>query len=214
MQQLPMLIPRRFLLIVALLCAAATRVMPAAAQPAPAVVAPIQALDQGLLTTMRAAQSTPFPQRFANLTPIVEQAFNFPVILRTVVGLRWSEIPAAQQAELLQAFERFTVATYVSSFNSYDGQQFNLLPQTRSVGAEQVVATQIVPRDGSPTRLDYVMRQGPQGWQAVDVLLDGTISRVAVQRSDFRSLLASGNASRLIDSLRQKVSSLSGGTMQ
>ena len=41
----------------------------------------------------------------------------------------------------------------------------------------------------TPTPLDYVMRQGEKGRRAVDVLLDGSISRVAVQRSDFRSLL-------------------------
>ncbi|HUB15081.1 MAG TPA: ABC transporter substrate-binding protein [Acetobacteraceae bacterium] len=35
-------------------------------------------------------------------------------------------------------------------------------------------------------------RSGPAGWQVVDVLTDGYISRVAVQRSDFRQLLASG----------------------
>ena len=39
-------------------------------------------------------------------------------------------------------------------------------------------------------------------------------SRVAVQRSDFRALLASGSANPLIASLRQKVSDLSGGTMR
>ncbi len=32
------------------------------------------------------------------------------------------------------------------------------------------------------------------GWRIVDVLLDGSISRVAVQRSDFRSLLGNGGA--------------------
>jgi phospholipid transport system substrate-binding protein len=47
----------------------------------------------------------------------------------------------------------------------------------------------------------------------VDVLLDGTISRVAVQRSDFASLVTQGNASQLISSLRSKVSTLSNGSM-
>ncbi len=44
----------------------------------------------------------------------------------------------------------------------------------------------------------------------MDVLLDGSISRVAVQRSDFRSLLE-GGPSALVDSLRRKVADLSGG---
>jgi len=80
------------------------------------------------------------------------------------------------------------------------------------VGSDKVVETEIVPKTGDPIRMDYVMRQGVSGWQAVDVLETGTISQVAVQRSDFRSLLE-GGADKLIDSLRAKVDKLSGGTI-
>ncbi len=83
--------------------------------------------------------------------------------------------------------------------------------QTRAAGADQVVSTQLVPARGEPTRLDYVMRQGPAGWQIVDVLVDGSISRVAVQRSDFRSLLAGGGANALITSLKAKAGRLASG---
>jgi ABC-type transporter MlaC component len=34
------------------------------------------------------------------------------------------------------------------------------------------------------------------GWQVVDVLTDGTISRVAVQRSDFQQMMQSAAAAR------------------
>jgi len=44
------------------------------------------------------------------------------------------------------------------------------------------------------------MKRMPGEWKAVDVLADGSISRVAVQRSDFRSLLASGDAPALLAS--------------
>ena len=40
------------------------------------------------------------------------------------------------------------------------------------------------------------MRDDNGVWRAVDVLLDGSISRVAVQRSDFRKILANGDAER------------------
>jgi phospholipid transport system substrate-binding protein len=110
-------------------------------------------------------------------------------------------------------FRQFTVASYVANFDSYDGEQLRVLPNPRSVGTERVVATEIVPRSGKPTRLDYVMRDMGGAWQAVDVLLDGTISRVAVQRSDFAALVASGGGNGLIASLRQKVGELSGGAL-
>ena len=41
-----------------------------------------------------------------------------------------------------------------------------------------IVATQFVPRDDSPTALNYVMKLNPAGWQVVDVLAEGSISRV------------------------------------
>ncbi len=91
---------------------------------------------------------------------------------------------------LLQAFRRYTVASYVNSFDDFNGQRFEVKPDTRAVGSgEQVVQTRIIPKHGDTHELDYVMRQGSEGWRAVDVLADGSVSRVAVQRSDFRRLL-------------------------
>jgi phospholipid transport system substrate-binding protein len=50
-----------------------------------------------------------------------------------------------------------------------------------AVSDEQIVQTRIVP--ASDHRLDYVMRQVGETWKVVDVLADGSISRVVVQRS-------------------------------
>ncbi len=160
---------------------------------------------------MKAGRSEPFGQRYAALAPVVTRAFDLDAILETSVGPRWSSFPPAEQEALRAEFARFTVASYVSSFNSFSGEKFEIAPETRAIGAEQVVSTRIIPTSGDPARLDYVMRQGGGGWQAVDVLLDGTISRVAVQRSDFRAMLGSGGAEALLDSLKKKVATLSGG---
>jgi phospholipid transport system substrate-binding protein len=177
--------------------------------------APIAALNQGLETLEKDA-AKPFKARYDAMAPIVDQAFNLPQILKTIVGLRWSSIPAAQQQKLLDVFRQFTICNYVANFNSDSGDTFRLLPATRAVGADQVVETEIVPKSGDPTRIDYVMRAGtpPNAWQAVDVLEEGTISQAAVQRSDFRSLLATGNADALIASLQKKVDTLSGGAIK
>ncbi len=175
--------------------------------------APINALNRGLIAGMRAGKATPFPQRYNTLAPLVEGAFDIPGILQASVGPRWAALPPAQQSQLLDVFRRFTIASYVANFDSFNGEMLEVLPISRNVGADQVVATQIVPSGGAPTRIDYVMRRTPAGWRAVDVLLNGSISRVAVQRSDFRSLLGSGDAGPLIQSLQRKTADLSGGTL-
>ena len=122
-------------------------------------------------------------------------------------------MPAAQQQQLGKLFEQFTIASYVSGFSGFDGQQIQLLPTERGLGAKQIVETQIVPSDGSaPTRLDYVMAKGANGWQATDVLLGGTISKVAVQSSDFSALVSNGDASQLIAALQKKIAAFSSGS--
>jgi phospholipid transport system substrate-binding protein len=68
----------------------------------------------------------------------------------------------------------------------------------------------VVDTEAGDVKLSYVMRRTPSGWKAVDVLADGAISRVAVQRSDFRALLAKGGGQALVASLQQKVDELAG----
>ena len=199
-------LPRRVVLLAALAPLAAHAAPPDAA-------APIEALNAGLLAAMRAGRATPFTQRYDTLAPVVERAFDLPAILQASVGPRWTGLPPAQQEQLLDVFRRFTVSSYLSSFNAFNGERIETLPENRAIGADQVVATQIVPAGAAPTRIDYIMRQTPGGWRAVDVLLNGSISRVAVQRSDFRSLLDQGSASRLIANLQGKVAELSGGAL-
>jgi phospholipid transport system substrate-binding protein len=193
-----------------LLAAAVLAPLSAHAEEDPAQ--PIRALDDALLGLMRAGPAMTFAQRLQSLTPVVQRAFDLPVILRNSVGLHWNGIAEAQRQELLEAFTRFTVASYAANFDTYDGERFDIDAKTRPVGQDQVVRTRIVPASGVPIRVDYVMRDTGGGvWKAVDVLLDGSISQVAVQRSDFRSLLATGDAGPLIASLRAKAASFAAG---
>jgi phospholipid transport system substrate-binding protein len=183
-----------------------------AADPEAAVIEPIRQLVAGLLQIMKAGVGTPFTERFDTLAPVIDRAFDLSAILQESVGAIWMTLPPDQQTMLGNAFRHYTVATYVNSFDKYDGQQFVVSPTTRAVGTEQVVQTQIVPKSGDSHQLDYVMREGGSGWRVVDVLADGSISRVAVQRSDFRRLLARGGPQALAESLRAKSADLSDGS--
>jgi phospholipid transport system substrate-binding protein len=198
---------RRHVLCLALSGAVMPRLARAAAvDPA----APIASLYAALEALMRLGAATPFRDRYHRIAPVIDRTFELPTILRASIGTQWATLDPAAQAALHAAFRRFTIASYVASFDKYEGEQFELIPSSRQVGADQVVQSRIIQDNGEPVRLDYVMRQTAAGWRAVDVLLDGTISRVAVQHSDFRALLHNGDASALIASLRQKAADLAG----
>jgi phospholipid transport system substrate-binding protein len=180
----------------------------------PAAVAPVQRLCNALIGSMKAGHSTPFQQRFATLAPVVDQVFDLPAVLQVSVGPNWSSLPPDQQSTLETAFRRYTVANYVSNFDNFTGQRFEVEPDTKSLpNGEQLAQTKIISASGESHELNYVMRNVGGTWKAVDVLADGSISRVAVQRSDFRRLVARGGAQALIESLNQKTNDLSGGTL-
>jgi phospholipid transport system substrate-binding protein len=140
----------------------------------------------------------------------VQSTFDLRLVLQLVVGFGWNSMSPSQQQTLLTAFTEYSVATWVSNFNSYSGQQFQFLPNyNRSIGSTQaVVATQLVSASGTTHRLDFVMRLTPAGWKAVDVLADN-ISRLATLRSDFSSLVTSDSSgATLAQALRKKATDL------
>jgi phospholipid transport system substrate-binding protein len=174
------------------------------------VLVPAHQLIAGLLQVMKAGSAAaPFASRYDILAPVIDETFDLTAILSESVGpATWEATPPDQQKALMEAFRRYTVSSYVSSFNEFNGQRFVINPETRSVGNEEVVETKIIPMSGDGHELSYVMRQTSAGWRIVDVLADGSISRVAVQRSDFRRQIREGGAEALSRSLKIKANGL------
>ncbi len=175
---------------------------------------PVEQLHGGLIAIMKAGSTTSFRQRYEMIAPIVSRTFDLDIILRQVIGSRWTLLPADQQNTLADAFQRYTIASYVANFDVYSGERFEIAPAVRMVGADRIVGTRIVTSAGKTHPFDYVMRQESTGWKVVDILVEGSISRVAAQRSEMRSVLAETGGAGLLVSLRRKTAELSGGILQ
>ena len=183
-------------------------VVPPHARADDTAVAPIHELTDGLVRVMKAGRATPFSQRVGMLAPVIDQTFDLTTILKASVGTAWGALPEDQQATLLKAFGSYTVASYVNGFDE-DNKHFVIDPEPRVDGNEQIVRIRIIPKSGEEYKLDHVMSRGPEGWRVVDILADGAISRVAVQRSDFRQLMRKGGAPALAHSLETRSTDLS-----
>jgi phospholipid transport system substrate-binding protein len=208
---------RREMLRLSFAAACSVPLMAAAAETggaSDAVTEPVAALNEALVAIMKAGRTETFAERYALLTPVVERVFDLPLLLKGTVGSRWAALTADEQTALADAFRRYTIASYVASFNNFGGERFEILPDQRSIGEAVVVATRIVPASGKPARIDYVLHstsgEGGEAWKVTDILLDGSISQVAVQRSEFRgTLLSNVGVAQLIALLDHKSDSLS-----
>lgn len=176
--------------------------------------APVAALDSGLIAAMKAGSAgVSLPARAQALAAVVSQSYDLPMVTQNSVGFLWSSLPAAQQQKLVTLIGQFTIASYAAQFSSYNGESFALLPAEKTLGKGFIVETQLNPGGGgAAVELDYVVQNGANGWRITDVLLDGTISQVALHESDFAALVSAGDASKLITALGQKISTLQSGT--
>jgi phospholipid transport system substrate-binding protein len=175
---------------------------------------PIEQLDAGLLQVMKAGKSALFQQRYDILAPLVTRAVDLDGILQSGVGPTWASLPPARQAALKAAFQHYSIATYVSHFDAFAGERFDLYPPAG--GSDAVVRVKIVPgKLGDDTHvLGYAMRQTPAGWKAIDVTADSSVSQVVAQQEEIRSLVHRDGADGLLARLQQKTTELSGGALR
>jgi phospholipid transport system substrate-binding protein len=164
----------------------------------------VRSFYEVLLTTMKNARTLGESGRYATLAPVVNSVFDVPAMTRLAVGPGWDNLPAAQQRQLTIAFGRYVSATYADRFNSYSGEQLQVTgdePYNNGV----IVETKIVRAGQEPVTINYMMREHQGVWQISDVYLDGTISQLATQRSEFHSILAREGVEGLISALGRKV---------
>ena len=156
-----------------------------------------------LLGNMREGRMLGESGRYARLEPVVDRTFDIPLMTRLAVGPAWETLPPAEQQRLQAAFAHYVTATYADQFDSYSGQQLQVTGE-RQNGSNIMVQTKIVKSNGETTKLDYLMRPDQGSWKISDVYLDGTISQLAVHRSEFYSILRREGVDGLVMALNRK----------
>ncbi len=193
---------------IGLLLFAGTPAMSAGAASDP--VAVIRSFYDALLGVMKDGQKLGFAGRRKRLAPAIHEAYDFPLMTRLTVGPLWQQLDPDQQTQIIAAFTAFSIATYANRFDGYSGESFDVAdtPQHLANG-DDIVKSQLIKSDGSKIELDYLMTQNSGAWQIIDVYLSGTVSELAVRRSEFSSVMRRGGAAALVALLQRKTAELS-----
>lgn len=197
---------RSLLLAMAGLCAGAAR--RAAGEPPDPAVKTIRAFYDALLSVMKQAQQLGVRGRYDKLDAPVRAAFDLPLMTRIAVGPAWTSMAGDEQTALVDAFTRMTIATYASRFDGYSGERFDVEAQSEPRASGRIVHSKLLPASGEAVVLNYLLRDSGAGWKIVDVYLTGTISELATRRAEFATILKTGGARALIDSLQQKTAAM------
>lgn len=157
-----------------------------------------------LLDVWKDADKSPAAERFDRLAPAVKQAFDLQRMMRGAAGSSWGKATPEQRVQLVEAFTRYSVATYVDRFDAYDGQTFQTIG-TQPVAEDQVlVETRIVQPSAEPVSLTYVMNREADQWRIVDVryVYEGKAgNEIPRLHGEFRQTLRTGGPDLLVERL-------------
>lgn len=179
----------------------------APAEPASAS-ASVEALHVKLLDVMKNATTLGYDGRTEALDPVIPEYFDIAFMARKAVGRHWKNASEDEQKRYLAAFRRFMVANYAGRFDGYSGQHFETLSEEPARSETVLVKTQLVDPTDENVELDYRMRKVGGAWRIVDVYLDGTVSELALRRSEFSSIVKREDFDALIAALDKKIAKL------
>jgi len=178
------------------------------AQAAESPRATIDRFHAGLLDVMKRASELGYEGRYRQLEAIIGRHFDTPFMASKAVGRYWKEMGEVDQGRLVQAFGRFTVANYAGRFDGWSGQSFESEREEPSLYETVLVYTRLAEPAGDVIEINYRLRAIDGQWRIIDVYLNGTVSEIALRRSEYSSILGREGVDGLISALEGKIREL------
>jgi phospholipid transport system substrate-binding protein len=179
--------------------------VPATADGDPA--APVRKLSDVLIEVMKQGTELGFQGRVAKVRPVVASAYDMLAVSKATLGLSANKLSPEDLARLSESYARFSVATYADQFGKWDGERFEVGEPHPGANGTMVVPTVLV-SGASRTSIDYVMHDTDGNWTIIDVLFNGSISQVAVRRSEFVPIFRQSGLDGLIKLIDTKTAAL------
>ena len=176
--------------------------------------AAIDDLHATFLRVMKDAKTLGYQGRYDMLKPAVETHFDLDFMARFVLGPEAKDLSPADQARWREAFARITIATYAGRFTGWGGEEFRTLGEEPAAQDTVFVKSVIDRPDAEDVQLTYRLRTSDGGWRIVDIYNKGTVSELALRRSDYSSVLKRDGFDTLLRTVDAKVADYASGKLK
>jgi phospholipid transport system substrate-binding protein len=180
-----------------------------AADGAPTAV--VRQFNDALLSILHDGEALGYAGRFKRLRPVMQETFDLAFMAEKVLGKHWDTLSEADRGRWRDLFGEFTVANYAANFDKFSGQQFEIQGEEPG-GNDTVLVKSLVKSPGhEDVELTYRLHQVGGHWRIMDVFLKGTVSELALRRSDYSSVLERDGFAGLAAVLRSRIADLAAG---
>lgn len=176
-----------------------------------APTAVVRQFNDALLSVLKDGEKLGYPGRFQRLQPVMRDTFDLDFMAEKVLGKHWNDLNEADRGRWRDVFGEFTVANYAANFDKFTGQQFDIEGEEASANDTVLVKSLVKSPGNEPVELTYRLHQAGGRWRIMDVFLKGTVSELALRRSDYASVLERDGFAGLVDVLRGRIADLAAG---
>lgn len=180
-----------------------------AATPGPQ--ATVEKLNAAMQQTLSKAESLGYRGRYDALAPVLASTFDLDLMAEKSIGKYWAPLSDADKERWKATFREFMTATYAANLDHSAGQTLTITGEEPSTHGTVLVKTRIDEPGKDPVELAYRMQNANGTWRIVDVFYRGTVSELALRRSDYSAALGRENLDALIATLRGKIADLAAG---
>jgi phospholipid transport system substrate-binding protein len=182
----------------------------AAVAPSPAAET-VGRLHEKLLEAMMGADELGYLGRFELLTPALKDTFDLDFMASKSVGRSWKTLSEEQKRQWQDAFGRLITANFAGRFEGYSGQSFETLGEQAAAHGTIMVLTRIVDPEDDDVQLNYRMQEKDERWRIVDVYFNGTVSELAMRRSEYSSMFKREGFEELLEAVDQRIADFASG---
>lgn len=178
----------------------------------PVATPAIEKLNAALLEIMKNADSLGYQGRFDTVSPVVQEVFDMQFMASKSVGRHWDKWSPEDQERWLELFARHIAANYAGQFTGYSGESFEILGEEPAIRDTRVVRTRLTRPSDEDVQLNYRLRQVDGEWRIIDIYLNGTVSELALRRSEYSSVLKREGLESLLSTIAAKCQELEKGS--
>lgn len=165
---------------------------------------PVARLYESLRGVTQQADAIGYEGRAERLAPVIRASYDLPFMSAKVLGRHWRGLSEEEQRRWVDTFSRLTIATYADRFDAA-GVGLEVLGSEPSARETVLVRTHILPPDDEPVAVDYRTQEKDGDWRIVDVYLNGTVSELALRRSEYSEVIQRDGFQSLVETLERRI---------
>lgn len=176
-----------------------------------AIEAPVLELHSKLIAIMENADKASFQDRYTILESTIKNRFDTPLIVKVVLSRYWKSLDEHTQTDFIDMFNRLTISTYVSRFDSFDGEIFKTLSIEPMKKNRFLVKTEMTSTNDDPVSFDYIVQKDNEQWKIISVIADG-INDLSLKRAEYSVVIKDKGFNALVADIEQKIRDLQPGS--